>query len=56
MFAEVEKILYKKYPEYGVKFGEDNLFLCNGGIMRRIMTMAENGFPGYSVCLTKNNS
>ena len=56
LFAEVESTLYKKYPEYGVDFGDDNLFLANGEKVRRIRTMADNGFPAYTITLMKNNN
>ena len=56
LFAEVEVKLYKKYPEYGVNYGNNNLFLGNGVKMERIGTMAQNGFPGYVITVMKNNN
>ena len=56
LFAEVENILYLKYPEYEIDAEEDNLFLANGKKMKRIKTMADNGFPGYSITLMKSNN
>ena len=55
VFAEVERILYKKYPDFGKNYGEDNLFLANGNKMRGFMTMAENGFPSYSITVMKRD-
>ena len=54
-FAEIEKILYKKYPTYGQYDGEDNLFLGNGKRIKRLSTMEENGFAGYAITLKKRD-
>ena len=56
LFAEVENILYKKYPEYGENSEKSNLFLANGNKIERIKTMAQNGFCGYNITLMKNNN
>ena len=56
LFAEVENIIYKKYKEYGLDFGDDNLFLDNDEKTRRIRTMVDNGFPRYNITLLKNNN
>ena len=54
-FSEIERILYKKYPDFAENDGEDNFFLANGIKMRRFKTMEENGFPGYGVVVMKRN-
>ena len=55
IFSEIERIIYKKYPDYGKNYGEDNLFLANGTKMRGYMTMAENGFSGYKITVMKRD-
>ena len=53
VFAEVERILYQKYPNLGKKDGDDVLFIGNGFKIKGFKTMAENGFPGYEIFVTK---
>ena len=53
IFAEVERTLYKKYPDFGENDGDDILFLGNGSKIKRIKTMAENGFSGYAITMRK---
>ena len=55
IFSEIERILYKKYPAFAEKEGEDNSFLANGVKMKGFKTMAENGFTGYDIMTSKNN-
>ena len=54
LFAEVELTFYKKYPEFGLNCGNDNLFISKGNTIERIRTMAQNGFPGYTINVMKN--
>ena len=55
LFAEAERILYKKYPDFGENDGEDILFLGNGSKIKRTKTMAENGFNGYAITVMKRD-
>ena len=56
LFAEVENELYEKYPDYKENAEEENYFLGNGKKMKRLGTMAQNGFIGYAIILMKNNN
>ncbi len=49
IFAEVEKILYKKYPEY---YDINNKFMINGKIIEKNLTVDENKCgDGYPIIL-----
>ena len=54
-FIDIERKLYQKYPEYKKNDGKDNVFVGNGQQLKRFGTMAENGFPGYSITLMNND-
>ena len=53
MFSDVERIIYKKYPDYGENDGDDILFLGNGLKMKRYKTMEKMVFLGMEWLLWK---
>jgi len=51
-FSEIEKILYKKYPEYTET---ENYFLMNGTRINRFRTLKENNIKNNDILtLVKN--
>ena len=55
VFEEIEKIFYKKYPDFGKNDGAGNLFLGKGSKIKKSKTMAENGFQGYGITVMKRS-
>ena len=53
-FAEIERIFYKKFPDY-CNNDEEVVFKRNGLKMKGFKTMAENGFPGFELIVEKIN-
>ena len=52
LFSNIEKILYKFYPEYEKT---NNFFLYGGATIDRNKTLKENNIDGNSQIIIKNN-